>query len=177
MNMDIKTKKNSFKEIILKDKVNLLDFLQTGISRLLQLAKETEIKKSKTDKIASFDLNSIFTESNQEEVNPILSFSYSGLITYKHPSGNTYRARLRKGNEYDLMLFLAQNPYRYFTTEELSNLLKKQRRGANATSERRVRDTIQGIKKSLGLDKDHPHDFFTTNVDNFGISCDSAITQ
>lgn len=174
MNMN----KGKFKEIVLKDKINLLDSIQTEIGKLFHIVKEAEIKRSKLDKMAAFDLDTVFPGNDDEQINPKLSFSYSGKIVYKYPSGNTYRSDLNKNNNaYKLLFLLVQNPYRYFSVEELNHKLNKQREGANATPERRVRDTIQEIREGLGLNKEHPHDFFTVKANTFGINCDSEITQ
>jgi len=92
---------------------------------------------------------------------------YTGNLQYR-----SYEAVLdTNDNAYKLLLFLAGHPTFEFSSDELVKHLNPSRRNADgALPERRIRDTITKIKKSLKLNIKEDH-FFIINKGKFGINC------
>lgn len=99
----------------------------------------------------------------------------SGAAIYVDKSSKKYKGSFGiRDNSYKLLTYLAQHPGQSFTPEELGAYLNKQREGAYSTPDRRIRDTVQTIRKTLGFTKNKTSDFF--NVDKgYGIKCTVVI--
>lgn len=99
----------------------------------------------------------------------------SGTAIYVDKSGKKYKGSFGiRDNSYKLLTYLAQHPGQSFTPDELDMLLNKQRQGAYSTPDRRIRDTIQTIRRTLGFTQNKTSDFF--NVDKgYGIKCSVII--
>lgn len=82
----------------------------------------------------------------------LLIFCTNGSVEYISATGEKYQSRFNpRTNPYRLLLYLAQNPHQIFDFDDLANKLREQREGASSTEERRVRDTIEAIRKSMKL--------------------------
>lgn len=96
----------------------------------------------------------------------------NGRTIYIENYKNVYEYKFNlKTNPHLLLLFLAQNPTKTFSVIELDKKLKAQRHNANSTEERRIRDTIQEIRRKLKLNESS--DFLTVDRKIFGIRCSS----
>ncbi len=94
-----------------------------------------------------------------------------GHTIYWTDSLKKYMATFKpRTNPYILLIFLVQNPGEIFSDEELVDKLNPQRRDANSADDRRIRDTIETIRKKLKLTKNPEDDFFTVDK-GFGLNC------
>jgi len=107
-----------------------------------------------------------------------LQFNKStGDVVYTDKLGNAHQGHLSpRGNSYLLLSFLSDNPRKVFTADEIEKVLNKQRRDAFSTPDRRVRDTIQTIRKELKIVNDKVNDFFLVDK-GFGLTCKVEISS
>lgn len=103
-----------------------------------------------------------------------LVFNYNGELKYITPTGKIYTAKfLKRNNSYKLLVYLTSNPAEEHASTELVKVLNKVRAdGDFPDKDRRVRDTIQNIRKQLGIIKANKQDdFFIVNKKNYGLGC------
>lgn len=74
-------------------------------------------------------------------------------------------------NPYKLLNFMGRQPDKMSTAKELVEVLNAQRENANSIDDRRVRDTVQTVRKKLGLIQNSQDDFFIVE-NGFGLKCD-----
>lgn len=95
-----------------------------------------------------------------------------GRIVYWTASLKRYETILKpKTNPYCLLQYLIQNPIKVFPTKDLVGQLNPQRTEGYGTDDRRVRDTVEAIRKKLGLTKNPQDDIFIVDR-GFGLKCD-----
>lgn len=105
--------------------------------------------------------------------NNILFFNINGKITYTTPTGETFEGKLKTGkNSYNLLYFLANQANKRFEFTELAQKLNVPRAQSDPIDERRVRDTVESIKKNLkcGRKRYYGDDLFISD-NGFGIKC------
>lgn len=103
--------------------------------------------------------------------NTLEFYKGSGDVIYLDKSGKPRKGHFNpRDNGYLLLAFLTQYPGRVFTADETVKVLKKERSDGDSGADRRVRDTIQTIRKELGLVKDKVNDFFIVEK-GFSIGC------
>lgn len=97
-----------------------------------------------------------------------------GNVSFTTVSGNVKKGKFRiKSNPYNLLLYMSKEPYKIFSFDELVVFLKKPRSESDSTNERRVRDTIQSIRKELKLAEG---ELFIVDY-GFGLNCDVQIRK
>lgn len=139
---------------------------------------EDKMRIRKLDlEISSIIKKPILDEKEKAPSNPngLLVFQENGEITYISPTKEIYNTKLRKKtNSYNLLKFLVVNPHKVFGFNKLEMYLEKVGHNVGySTNERRVRDTIQSIKKKL---KYQGQDLFESNK-GFGLKCDVQIKK
>lgn len=98
-------------------------------------------------------------------------YKNTGEIIYTDKSNTKHKGRFGlRDNGYLLLAFLAENPGKTFTAKELAVNLNNARSESISTDDRRIRDTIQTIRKELGLIKNKANDIFMVDK-GFGIGC------
>lgn len=114
------------------------------------------------------------------EGNNTLFFNINdGKITYTTPSGETFEGKLKIGtNSYKLLYFLVNQANKRFEFTELVQKLNAPRAQSYSTDERRVRDTVDSIKKALknGRKRYYGDDLFNSDS-GFGIKCKVHIVK
>ncbi|EKE00323.1 MAG: hypothetical protein ACD_22C00047G0009 [uncultured bacterium] len=111
-----------------------------------------------------------------EETGNTLIFHKDGTIVYFSPTGEKHSAKLSlQRNAYKMLDYMVSSDREgIFKFSELGGVLNKPREHAqDSSNERRVRDTIQGIKKALNYSGD---DLFVVDK-GFGIKCDIHIIR
>ncbi len=95
----------------------------------------------------------------------------NGRTVYTAPTGRKYEGKFStKTNPYLLLQFLSKELGKVFEVQDLAKCLRNPRVGAEGTTEdRRVRDTVQSIRKKLKLPEGD--DFFIVDK-GFGLDCD-----
>jgi hypothetical protein len=97
-------------------------------------------------------------------------------LEYIHDPQNRFKTELSKGtNAYHLISYFVKHPHIPYSCDSLEKELNPQRASASSTSERRIRDTIQPIRKKLKLPKGV--DIFLVEKKSFGLDCDVEIRQ
>ncbi len=96
----------------------------------------------------------------------------TGKTLYFDKKGQEHKAEFRpKTNPYLLLKFLSKSPVETFTSEEIAKELRNPRRGGeDSTPDRRVRDTMEAVRKGLKLTEED--DFFIVDKGSFGLKCD-----
>ena len=104
-----------------------------------------------------------------------LFFHDNGEIEYINESGKKYRTKLKNNtNNYNLLKYLAYNPRRVYSIQELAKHLKDVRSDVESSDDdRRVRDTIKGIKEKLRYKE---NSLFESN-NGFGLQCNVVIKK
>ena len=104
-----------------------------------------------------------------ETIGNTLIFYTDGRVIYVSPQGKEYKTSFgTKTNSYKLLQFLTRTPFQPFSFKELATTLNKARSDFDLEDdERRVRDTVQAIKKKLG---DNGDDLFIADY-GFGLKC------
>ena len=128
-----------------------------------------KVNRSRFDKLHNKYKEIIKQYETAEEKGDTLTFNINGEVSYISPTGELYKTKLTKNsNSYNLLSFLVDQPKKLFNFSELAEKLNRPRGHAQAPSdERRVRDTIQSIKKAL---KYYGKDLFLSDY-GFGIKC------
>lgn len=95
----------------------------------------------------------------------------SYIYDYASNPKETYHSKFNpKTNPYKLLEFLTKNPNQKYPVKDLVKLLNDLRSDVNfPDNDRRVRDTIQIIRKRLKLLNEH--DFFIIDKKEYGIKC------
>ena len=111
--------------------------------------------------------------------NNILFFNINGKIIYTTPTGEAFEGKLKIGkNSYNLLYFLANQANKRFEFTELAKTLNAPRAQSDPVDERRVRDTVESIKKTLknGRKRYYGDDLFMSD-NGFGIKCKVHIVK
>lgn len=117
--------------------------------------------------------------SGSENESGKLVFYKDGSVHYVALSGQTYKAKFKLGtNSYKLLHYLADNSGSVFSYSDLVKKINVSRQGAEATDETRIRDTIQIIRRELGLTKENKiDDLFRVDGKHFGVKFNAEIKQ
>lgn len=85
----------------------------------------------------------------------ILTICSDGCVKYVSSEGKVFSGMLNiNSNPFRLLMFLAQTPRKSFGFDELATTLKEPKSGGEeSTAERRVRDTVQAVRKALKYKK------------------------
>lgn len=99
-----------------------------------------------------------------------LTFYTDGKVIYISPQGKEYKTSFgTETNSYRLLQFLTRTPFQSLSFEKLAETLNKARSGVDhEDDERRVRDTVQAIKKKIGY---NGSDLFIADY-GFRLNCD-----
>lgn len=103
--------------------------------------------------------------------NTLEFYKSTGNVTYIDRSGKNHTGHFGpRDNGYLLLSLLIQYPGKIYTADQTAEVLNKAREYSDSTPDRRARDTIQTIRKELGLVKDKVNDFFIVDK-GFGLNC------
>lgn len=111
-------------------------------------------------------------DRKQKKISPKIIIHKNGFIE-RYSSMNKYEALFKIGsNDFLLLRYLASpdNLSKTFTSDELAKKINQERQGWIGSNERRIRDTIQSIRKKLSIKK--ADDPFIVSGKRFGLDCD-----
>lgn len=103
-------------------------------------------------------------------IGPLIKISTEGTITYVSEEGDIFKTKLStRTNEFLLINFLAREPGKLWEAKKIDEVLNNRKTGSSSTPDRRVRDTVQAVKRKLGMAK-ISDSIFRVDMGSFGLN-------